>query len=232
MHHTATYCASHCNVLLIATHCNTLQHAATQVVSVEGRPKNIIHCNTLQHMAEVVAPVVVGRAGMGMGVAARRAVVVMTVLLGCAAFVALVQYDGHQHTELVAAPNAWMKKIYRQQHGMPANKMFMTAIESGLMAATDGAKVIYIYIFIYNRIGLMVAHHTTEIIYICTYIYIYIYICIYIYIHMCIYIYIYVYIHTPPPALPCTRRMASSHIHICIYTCIHVHICINLCIYI
>jgi len=119
-------------------------------------------------MAEVVAPVVVGRAAMGMGVAARRAVVVMTVLLGSAAFVALVQYDGHQHTELVAVPNAWMKKIYRQQHGMPANKMFMTAIESGLMAATDGAKVIYIYIYIYVNIYILCICHI--------HIYIYIYI--------------------------------------------------------
>jgi len=92
---------------------------------------------------EVVAPVGIRRAaqgGGGMGIAARRAVVLgMTVLLGCAAVLTLMQSD-QKPDELMAQQVGWMQKIYRQQHGMSANKMFMTAIQSGLLAASDGAR--------------------------------------------------------------------------------------------
>jgi len=78
----------------------------------------------------------------GMGVAARRAVVVgVAILLGCAAVVTLLsQPAGEGRPAALGAKQGWMRKIYRQQHGMSPDQMFMTAIKSGEMAASDATQ--------------------------------------------------------------------------------------------
>ena len=94
--------------------------------------------------AGVVSPVSVSSAGVarsgrpgGMGVNARRAIVLgLTVLLACAAFVAL-----QSEPEPGALEQQWMQKMQKQKQGMSPDQMFMTAIKSGLMAASDANHV-------------------------------------------------------------------------------------------
>ena len=84
---------------------------------------------------DTVAPVAPSRAG-GTGTAARRAVVVgIAIVLGCSAVVMLSQPETARGE--LGEKQAWMRKMYRQQHGMPPDQMFMTAIKSGEMAASD-----------------------------------------------------------------------------------------------
>lgn len=88
-----------------------------------------------------VAPVALANSGR-MGVAARRAVVVgVAILLGCAAVVTLLSQPAvESRPSSLSAKQGWMRKIYRQQRGMSPDQMFMTAIKSGEMAASDATQ--------------------------------------------------------------------------------------------
>jgi len=94
---------------------------------------------------EVVAPVSVRNGdtvrarGGGMGGATRRAAALCSlVLLGAAAvLVSQSERPGSGPAALGEEQQAWMKKIRQQSQGMPPEQMFMTAIRSGMMAASD-----------------------------------------------------------------------------------------------
>jgi carbonic anhydrase len=94
---------------------------------------------------EVVAPVSVRNGdtirarGGGMGGATRRAAALCSfVLLGAAAvLVSQSERPGGGPAALGEEQQAWMNKIRQQSQGMPPEQMFMTAIKSGMMAASD-----------------------------------------------------------------------------------------------
>jgi len=96
-------------------------------------------------MPEVVAPVSVRNGdtirarGGGMGGATRRAAALCSfVLLGAAAvLVSQSERPGGGPAALGEEQQAWMNKIRKQSQGMPPEQMFMTAIKSGMMAASD-----------------------------------------------------------------------------------------------
>jgi hypothetical protein len=81
-----------------------------------------------------------------MGVAARRAVVLgTTILLGCAAIIVLSQTGEQTEGPSMLTEEtslAWMHSLQRQKDGMPPDQMFMTAVKSGMLAASDGKHVI------------------------------------------------------------------------------------------
>ena len=91
--------------------------------------------------AQVVAPVSVSsgaktQAG-GMGGAARRAFALCSLVLLGAAVVLVSQSERGGPAALGEKQQAWMTKIRRQSQGMSPERMFMTAIKSGMMAASD-----------------------------------------------------------------------------------------------
>ena len=96
-------------------------------------------------MPEVVAPVSVRNGdtirarGGGMGGATRRAAALCSfVLLGAAAvLVSQSERPGGGPAALGEEQQAWMNKIRQQSQGMPPEQMFMSAIRSGMIAASD-----------------------------------------------------------------------------------------------
>ena len=95
--------------------------------------------------SEVVAPVSVrngdtvrARGGVMGGATRRAAALCSFVLLGAAVvLVSQTERPGGGPAALGEEQQAWMNKIRQQSQGMPPEQMFMTAIRSGMMAASD-----------------------------------------------------------------------------------------------